>query len=547
MRWWKVSISLLLIASLTTGVAIRARAQAEPELRVSAEVGHDLSPALRDLAAAVAARPRSGVHGEILPLHRLPIATGAPTRPGALQTRAKIPFAATIGLNFDGLGASMPGFAPLYTPPDTTGAAGATQYVQWVNTSFAVFDKATGNLILGPMDGNALWLGFGGGCEFRNDGDPIVNYDKQAGRWMLSQFTSKPPYLECVAVSQTSDATGAYYRYAFAMGANLADYPHAGVWPDAYYFSFNMFDGTTSALLGGRACAFDRIAMLAGAPATQICFDSTNTFGMIPSDWDGATAPPAGSPDYFVQMAANSLNIYSFHTDFTNPASATFTGPFNLPVAPFTPACADNQPVGGEIARAGAAVQQGCVPQHGAELKLEELSDRLMYRAAYRNFTTHESLVITHAVARAILDKKPAGAAIRWYELRGLSTTPTVFQQGAYAPNPQWRWMSSGGMDAVGDIAIGYSVSSPFLFPAIRVAGRTPADPAGTLEAETTVVDGAAPQLGSYRWGDYSAMSIDPADDCTFWYTTEYIARRKDGPNWNTRIASFKYPGCVAP
>jgi hypothetical protein len=169
-----------------------------------------------------------------------------------------------------------------------------------------VFNKNGGALVMGPVPGNTLFAGFGGACQTQNDGDPIVMYDKAAGRWVLSQFTSTAPFLECVAVSTTSDATGTYNRYAFAMGPNFADYPHLGVWPDGYYFSFNVFQPPEPfLLLGGRACGFQRSAMLTGGPATQICFDSSETFGMVPSDWNGATAPPAGSPNHFVQFGAN--------------------------------------------------------------------------------------------------------------------------------------------------------------------------------------------------------------------------------------------------
>ena len=397
-------------------------------------------------------------------------------------------------------------------------------------------------MLMSPLNGNAIWFEFGGGCELRNDGDPIVNYDKQAKRWVLSQFTSASPYLECVAVSATDDATGVYYRYAFPMGPNFADYPHMGVWPDGYYFSFNMFKGGNT-LLGGRVCAFDRTAMLTGSTATQECFDNANLFGAVPSDWDGVSAPPAGSRNYFVTYGTNLLNIWSLHADFTNPANANLNGPIALPVDSFTPACKEVEP--GPIKNGDAEDEPGCVPQAGVTKKLDELSDRMMYRAAYRNFGDHEALVATHIVARVIKNKKAIGAALRWYEIRGLSTTPSIYQQGTYAPDTRWRWMGSIGMDFAGDIGIGYSLSGPGINPHIAYTGRTPGDPAGTMESEGIIMAGKGSQRESWRWGDYSALSIDPIDDCTFWYTTEYIPKTGDAPNWQTRIASFKFPGCT--
>jgi hypothetical protein len=177
--------------------------------------------------------------------------------------------------------------------------------------------------------------------------------------------------------------------------------------------------------------------------------------------------------------------------------------------------------------------------------KLDELSDRMMYRAAYRNFGDHEALVASHTFARVIKpDGKTEGAAIRWYELRNLSTTPTVFQQGSFGPDSHWRWMPSIGMDKSGDIAVGYSVSGEALHPGIAFTARTPNDPSGEMESEAIILRDKGSQTHLDRWGDYSAMSIDPSDDCTFWYTTEYIERTGEAPNWSTWIASFNFPGC---
>ena len=530
----------LIAVQVAIGLAASSQAQEvyAPTRSVSTELRHDVSPPLRTLMATAESGLPPGPQS--IPLHRLPLPSGKLERDGALQSKASIPLSVSIVMNFEGLGVHSGNFKPLFTPPDTTGAAGATQYVQWVNTVFTVFDKSTGAMVISPLNGNALWFSFGGGCEYRNDGDPIVEYDKQAGRWVLSQFTSEPPYLECVAVSTSSDATGSYYRYAFPMGAYFADYPHMGVWPDGYYFSFNLFSGGT--LVGGRMCAFDRIAMLSGATATQECFDGAALFGAVPSDWDGASGPPIGSPNYFVTYGINLLNIWSLHADFTDPANARLIGPSVLPVQSFTPACKEVEP--GPI-KNDPENSPGCVPQAGVPMKLDELSDRMMYRAAYRNFGDHEAIVATHTVARVIQGKRAIGAAVRWYEIRGLSTTPAVYQQGSYAPDLRWRWMGSVGMDGSGDIAVGYSVSGPGIHPYIGYTGRIPSDSAGTMESEGIIMAGKGSQRGSERWGDYSALSIDPSDDCTFWYTTEYIPKTGQAPNWQTQIASFKFANCT--
>src|SRR5947208_2649921 len=266
-------------------------------------------------------------HAVSLPLRELPTLTEVPgfraklvhlipqaatTQPdGALQTETTPAVATTAGLNFAGVGNGDYGFTPNAAPPDTNGAVGATQYVQWVNESFAVFDKSTGSLIKGPVAGNQLFQALGSShpCAVNNDGDPIAQYDKQAGRWVLTQFsvTGGPPFFQCVAVSTTSDATGSYHVYAFQQ-PNFNDYPKIGVWPDAYYATFNMFSGNS--FVGARACAFNRSAMLAGAAATQVCFQLAASFAsLLPADLDGAsgavgtTSPPAaGTPNFLLNF-----------------------------------------------------------------------------------------------------------------------------------------------------------------------------------------------------------------------------------------------------
>jgi len=231
-----------------------------------------------------------------------------------------------------------------------------------------------------------------------------------------------------------------------------------------------------------------------------------------------------------LNFGSNSLNLWKFHVDFATPANSTFTGPSTLAVAAFTEACS-----GGV-----------CIPQSGTSEKLDSLGDRLMYRLAYRNFGTHASLVVNQSVA-VTAGKHGGNTGVRWYELRSLSATPTVFsvfQQGTFAPDSSFRWMGSIAMDEVGDIAVGFSVSSSSIHPEIHYIGRVPGDAPGTLESEATIIDGGGSQLHSLnRWGDYSSMSVDPVDDCTFWYTNEYL--KTNGTfNWSTRIASFKFSGC---
>ena len=507
--------------------AIAASAQVmQGPTTIRQSVHNDLSLPLRVLAQQ-APSPGSTIN-EAEPVKRVPLPPGltALAEDPVRQMLAPVTASPSVGLSFEGLGLGQYGFVMQGAPPDTNGTVGATQYVQWVNLSFAVFDKNTGAKILGPLAGNTLWSGFGGGCQSNNNGDPVVVYDKIANRWVMSQFSvSTTPYLQCVAVSQTSDATGAWYRYSFSYGNTLFDdYPKMAVWSDAYYETFDMFQNGQT-YVGPDACAYDRNKMLAGQPATQVCFQQSASLGpLLPADLDGSTLPPTGSKEYFLTFGTNTLGLYKFHVDFTTPANSTFTGPTTISVAAFSPLCS-----GGT-----------CVVQPGTTQRLDSLADRLMYRLAYRNFGTHESLVVSHSVVAG------SSSGVRWYEIQNPSGTPVVAQQSTYAPDSTYRWMPSVAMDQAGDLAVGYSKSSPSLYPSIAYAGRLSTDPVNTLQSEVSVVTGTGSQTGGLsRWGDYSAMQIDPVDDCTFWYTQEYI-KTNGNFNWNTRIANFKFASCGA-
>jgi hypothetical protein len=513
-----------LAAALSLLFSLPAYAQrtAQTTIRVIRELKHDVSPPLAELDRMTLAQPHR-FSPRLLKILPTGPASNAPEYAAldlALQQTSLPPVAANLGLNIDGLGQGQYGFLLEFSPPDTNGAVGATQYVQWVNAQFAAFDKVTGALVAGPSEGNALWAGFGGGCETNNDGDPIVQYDKMANRWIFAQFSIFTlPYAECVAVSTTSDATGTYNRYAFSFGdTDFPDYPKLGVWPDAYYMSFNVFlNGNT--FIGADACALDRNAMLAGNNAAIICFQQPSTVAsLLPSDMDGTIPPTAGEPAFFMNFGTGTIQLWAFHVDFTTPANSTFTGPTILTVASFTKRCF-----------------RACVPQPGTTQRLDALGDRPMYRLAYRQFPNGvESLVFNHSIS----------SGIRWYEVRNPNGTPAVFQQGTFGPNSTTRWMGSIAMDHSSDMALGYGVSSGSVYPSIYFTGRVAGDTPGSMEGEQLIVNGSGSQTGGIsRWGDYSAMTVDPVDDCTFWYTQEYI-QSNGNFNWNTRISNFIFPNC---
>jgi hypothetical protein len=428
-------------------------------------------------------------------------------------------------LNFDGIG--FPGVACNCAPPDTNGEVGATQYVQIVNEGYQVFNKTTGASVLGPVGITTIWTGFGGPCEAAGDGDPVVLYDQLANRWVVSQFAGAGvPTDECVAVSTTSDATGSYNRYGFHLGSNFFDYPHLGVWPDAYYMAMNVFNSAGTAFLGPQPFAFDRAKMLAGQPATFITTGITggpSEETYLPADLDGSILPPVGAPASFVEFpAGGTFRVFHFHADFVAPLNSTFT----LFASP---------------ASAGFTLRTGGIPQLGTTALLDNLADRLMFRLATRFFSDgHEATVGNFTV------QSGSTAAPRWFELRNVTSGPTtVAQQSTYQPDTTHRWMGGAAMDQQGNLALGYSASSSSINPQIRYAGRLASDPVNTLpQAEVTLFAGTGSQTGTNgRWGDYSDMTIDPVDDCTFWYTQEYYATTTSFA-WRTRIGSFKYPGC---
>jgi hypothetical protein len=497
------------------------------KVEVKRAIRQDVSPALRDIKVTPKARldqPRAKRIRPI-PLPREMSALLGPDR--ALQSEVEPLAGATDLLNFAGVGQGDYDYSPQYAPPDTVGAIGKTQYVQWVNVDFMVFRKSTGKKLLGPLPGNAIWQGFGGGCENNNDGDPLVHYDRIADRWVISQFAvGSLPYLECVAVSQTSDATGAYYRYAFDYGnLEFPDYPKMGTWPNGYYMTYNIFSGGQF-FAGSKVCAFDRAAMLTGAAATQQCVQLSNAFGgLLPADLDGKTLPPRRAPNYLLSLGRTntSLDMWKFQVNWSDPSKTALTGPTAVPVPKYSPAC------GGGT----------CIPQKGTTNQLDTLADRLMNRLVYRNFGDHEALVVNHSVNGG------GRVGVRWYEFRNPGGAIALHQSGTFAPaDGLYRWMGSIAMDKVGNIAAGYSTSSGADFPSIARAGRTPGQQLGKLFSEQVIRPGGGSQTGTlHRWGDYSALTIDPVDDCTFWFTTEYL-KNSGTFNWSTRIASFKFPSC---
>jgi hypothetical protein len=408
------------------------------------------------------------------------------------------------------------------SPPDINGDVGPNHYVHMVNaTKVAIYDK-TGTLIDGPFDLGTLWTS--GNCT-GNAGDPIVLYDPLADRWLLSQFAS--PSHMCVAISQTSDPTGSYYTYTFDVGS-FPDYFKFGVWPDGYYMAAN--EGTYTAY------AFDRVKMLAGQAATFQKFTGGENF-YLPSDVDGPTPPPAGAPNLFYTYKDDSfhggtdrLELLEFDVDWVTPANSTFTLVESPAIASYT-----YTPCG--------FFNFNCIRQLGTTQRFDAVGEWPLFRFPYRNFGSHQALVGVFVIGGGLGEE---GGALRWFELRNSGSGWTLYQEGTFDPGDGHdRVNGSIAMDRAGNMAMGYTVSSSGMKPAIRYTIRLATDPLGTMQAEAVLINGGGAQTGSNRWGDYAAMAVDPANDCTFWYTNEYYPTDAT-TTWKTRVGVFTIPGCLS-
>jgi len=507
----------------------------------------DISPPLLELAAATG--PEQAAEYESPTNPQLPawrsirsdvpdpvVQTVVPSVESLMPGTFPLAPAPTTGFNF--LGVQTNGL----TPSDSNGSVGNNQFVETVNTRYQVWSLNRSTKVatsfFGPSNINTLWLGFGGACQDQNSGDPIVLFDKVAGRWLISQFTSTASggvYFQCVAVSTTANAAGTYNRWAFAVpGGNFGDYPHFGAWSDAYYVMAHAFTSSAGGYVGALFAAMDRTKMLAGDPsATWQVIQDPSEGGHMPADLDGFAPPPTNAPGLFLSLHNTGMFIYRMKVDFVTPANTVNTKQATVPVAPATGAC------GG-----GGA----CIPQPGTAQTVSSLGDRLMFRAAYRNLIDHESLVISHSV-----DPSVSGVAsgVRWYDFRlsgtpdaTCPTYPCIYQQGTIADvaNGRSRWMPSIAMDTAENILVGYSTTGKTAGSenhSIRYTGRAKADPPGVMTVpEATIVTGTANNSNS-RWGDYTSMSIDPVDDCTFWYVNQYYTF---AGSWKTQIASAAWP-----
>jgi hypothetical protein len=498
---------------------------------------------LRDLPPAPVWEPGDPIKD--IPLRRHPRHGHRPPAPAAfadpLLARSEAPLPAVAGFDTPILNFDAQNFTGV-NPPDTNLAVGPHHVIQVVNsnsgTSVQVMDK--GGLPLAPPFTLDLLAGGTDPCR-AGLGDTVVAYDGLADRWLLSELSNIASAL-CVYVSKTADpVSGGWYLYPFPT-PEFPDYPKYSVWPDAYYVTTNES--------GPAAYALDRVRMLSGQPATFQRFlrqDMPGFFtqAMAASHLEGYDPPPAGAPAVFLRHRDDEvhdagsndptrdfLELWEFHVDWVSPGNSTFTGPTRVAVAEYS----------SELCTTFGRM---CFPEPSG-LQLDSLREMVMHRLQYRNFGAYETLAANFVVdADGEPDPLPDPAnergGVRWFVLRRQGASPwALFDEGTHSPDLTNRWMGSVALDGSGNLAVGYTAASPSVFPGVRYTGRLAGDPPGTLRAEVTLVDGTA-NNASTRWGDYAAMSVDPADDCTFWFTTLY----SPASQWRTRIGSFAFDECV--
>ncbi|MDP4282465.1 MAG: T9SS type A sorting domain-containing protein [Bacteroidota bacterium] len=496
---------------------------------VQKPVYFDISPIMRDIDQSTIKTETSWKDGvvknmfNVRPQDQEKNSTTVVTDPVRQLLRGVITSDTTIQ-NFDGTAGDGNS-----CPPDTYGDVGSNHYFSVVNCRYSVYTK-DGSKIFGPSSNSSVWSGM---ANNHNDGDAIVAYDENADRWVFMQFSlpnyPSGPFFLMIAISQTPDPTGSWYRYEYQF-SEMPDYPKISVWGDGYYMGFNRFGGTSMTFKGTGYAAFNRAKMLTGDPSAEMVYitlPSTNdAFAAYPSDCDGAF-PPAGTPAYYVfdNASHSRLTLSEFHVDWDTTSNSTLTMMAQIPVQSFNTGLSNG------------------IPQKGTSVKVQANSDRMMPKLQFRKFNDHWSMVISRTV-----NVGSGISGIRWYELRRDSVNYwDVYQQGTYAPNDgNYRWMGSLSMDQNGNMALGFSISSSSMYPSVRYTGRLAGDPLGQMTiGEKGIINGGGSQTNTWsgtpsRWGDYSSMQVDPSTPGKFWYTQEYYSTSSQA-NWKSRVGSFDF------
>ena len=446
---------------------------------------------------------------------------------------------------------------------DPNGAVGTKQYLEWVDQAYQGYDKSTfAPVYPSAQKGNTPWVQNNmPDCE-TSGGNGIILFDHLALRWIIAVRVGGPKYFFCIAISNTDDLTAAnfaWYTYELSLNPIITvggqtyypDYPKIATWPDAYYATFDL-ENTNNGFqnVGIAACAFDRTNMLIDAAArTPQCFLYPQTpsglflgHSALAADIDGTTPPPEGTVESFISIqnpsgtntTSTQLNLWQMHVDWTTPTNSTFTGPTSIAVNSYTPGCYSLK----------FPTNTYCVPEPSSPTTknyIDSVGDRLMHRFAFRQFPTYQSYIATQTVQPG----KTQQTGVRWYEFSPSGNTLSVTNSGTISPDTMYfRFVPSAAQDKVGNLAVGYSGSSTSLHPSIGASYLNL--PANSPPTEFGILLGKADAENSPHWGGYTSMTVDPVDDCTFWYVNEYLTANQTGTShtWRTRIVKFKLSSC---
>jgi hypothetical protein len=562
----KTTFILLMVAACCLTWSVGVSAQSDNVLRnpqVSTG-GFAVTPPLRDLVTNRPTELQFGLHRArpILYPKKNPGAKSSHDYPNfkdAVAQQENAPASIPVKLlDWLGVGVGFYGYSVPDAPSDANLTIGDTQIVQWVNVQFAVFDLQGNNIPVNGkayVDGSVLFSALPH-CGLTNSGNIIAQWDKVAHRWVMYQPRLVPPYYDCFAISQTNDATGAYYTYEFPTynsDTDYPDYPKLGIWTNGYYVTHNDFPNVAY-YAGVMACAYDRAKMLTGRYYPNgVCFldNSNGTLfddSLLPPDVDDPASAPNGLDPIFMGSIDNGQNgiesnvyYYPFHFDTVNPQNSTFgctNGACKIPVAQFQVACQD-------------LANSVCTATQPAGV-LNNMADRLMYRLAYRILPAptptkdllHDNRKQEWLVSHTVFNG--SSSAVRWYEFRSpvRTNTPTLTQQGTYAPDSNNRFMSSMARDKSGNIAMSYTVSGATVPPTIAFTGRAPGDSLGTMGAETLLIPGGGSQLDTgNQWGSYYDLALSN-DGCTFVTNGQYYQSDASFA-WSTRIGELKFSNCT--
>ena len=470
-----------------------------------------------------------------------------PLLPMVNSAPAPAPTASFAGLDFNTWGAGH--------PPDTNGDVGPLYYIQTINTAIGIYNKTNGAQVAAFTFDTLMSQGtFGNLCDTDNFGDPVVLYDSFEDRWIITDFAfqldgshnvvNPPGSFQCLAVSMSGDpVSGGWNFYSINTAGGLGDYPKLGIWPDGVYMSVNMFDYAASGFFQNvRLYAFNKAQMYAGAPTVKVVsFDlPSDQFTVLPANARVQTGtPPAGTPNYATSsgLFLNAVETFKFHVDWDRIALSSVTGPFDSSTTLWWQ----------QFNRSMTPTPDTTAPTPASAL--DTLYSRTMVQNQYSNISGVESLWMGQTAGAGNPTSNVTAStqsAVRYYQVgvTGGSVAATATQGFTYSPDALlYRYVPSVAVDRAANMAIGYSTSNASTHPAIVYAGRLAADPVNTItQTEQVLVAGTGSQSGIGRWGDYSAMTLDP-NGCTFWFTSEYYLTT--GSNYQTRIGSFAFPSCA--